>query len=291
MAVDIHTVQSQIENLENLGLTIEDKRKAEEILSDIGYYRLGFYCFPFEQNFPAKQNRNHLFRSGTTFDTVVRLYYFDFDLRHLLMKYISRIEVHLKTTIVNTMAKWHKNSDTWFVNDRIVSPGYTNSFDKVYDQVKLSPYIISHHHKHDCKYAPAHKTIEFMTLGNKIDLISAINDVNIRLEIANEFGIRSLKTFESYLLAVKRIRNRCAHAGVLFDYSTAFPILEKGPVNLSYIYDRTNLNGAVKVISYLVGQVSNNRKLDLSSELRGLIESTKDNHNLYTAISICSGLK
>ena len=46
MAVDIHTVQSQIENLENLGLTIEDKRKAEEILSDIGYYRLGFYCFP-----------------------------------------------------------------------------------------------------------------------------------------------------------------------------------------------------------------------------------------------------
>lgn len=130
-----------------------------------------------------------------------------------------------------------------------------------------------------------------MTLGNKIDLISAINDVNIRLEIANEFGIRSLKTFESYLLAVKRIRNRCAHAGVLFDYSTAFPILEKGPVDLSYIYDRTNLNGAVKVISYLVGHVSNNRKLDLSSELRGLIESTKDNNDLYTAISICSGLK
>ena len=55
MAVDIHTVQSQIENLENLGLTIEDKRKAEEILSDIGYYRLGFYCFPFEQNYPAKK--------------------------------------------------------------------------------------------------------------------------------------------------------------------------------------------------------------------------------------------
>lgn len=44
------TVQEHIEHLKELGLIITDEKKALEILSDIGFYRLGFYMFPFEKN-------------------------------------------------------------------------------------------------------------------------------------------------------------------------------------------------------------------------------------------------
>ena len=40
------TIDEQIAKLRKRGLTISDEGKAREILSDIGYYRLGFYWFP-----------------------------------------------------------------------------------------------------------------------------------------------------------------------------------------------------------------------------------------------------
>ena len=73
--------------------------------------------FPFEKKYPIKAGRDHTIREGISMDTVLRLYYFDFELRLLLLKYISRIEIHLRTTIVNYMSAKHLNKDTWFVDD------------------------------------------------------------------------------------------------------------------------------------------------------------------------------
>ena len=45
------TIEEQIALLKNRGMFIGDEEKAKEILMDIGYYRLGFYWFPFDGNF------------------------------------------------------------------------------------------------------------------------------------------------------------------------------------------------------------------------------------------------
>lgn len=287
----IKTVPEQIEYLKKLGLIITDERKALEILSDIGFYRLGFYMFPFEKKYPAKVGRDHAFKEGISLDTIIRLYYFDFELRHILLKYISRIEIHLRTSIVNYISVKHHNNDTWFVDERIVSPSYCRSFDNIYDRIRLSPFIKWHHHNHSCKYAPAWKTLEFMTLSEIIDLFSVITNVKDRLTISYSFGIRSLKTFESYLHTVRRIRNRCAHGGVLYDYVASKRLVARGSVELSNIYDRFNLKGAINVILYLLGIVSANRKEQMTQELQNLIDECKDNSQLYNAICIASGLK
>ena len=71
-------VWEQIKLLESRGMVIKDKEKAQEVLLDVGYYRLGFYWFPFETTYPNKINRTHQFREGTNFDYIVKLYYFDF---------------------------------------------------------------------------------------------------------------------------------------------------------------------------------------------------------------------
>jgi abortive infection bacteriophage resistance protein len=55
------TIEEQIALLKNRGMIIGNEDKAKEILMDIGYYRLGFYWFPFEKTYPAKIEPAHMF--------------------------------------------------------------------------------------------------------------------------------------------------------------------------------------------------------------------------------------
>ena len=41
------TIEEQIQLLKERGITIKDETKVKENLMDIGFYRLGFYFFPF----------------------------------------------------------------------------------------------------------------------------------------------------------------------------------------------------------------------------------------------------
>ena len=99
MADRATNIDEQIALLESRGMKIDDKEKAKENLLDIGYYRLGFYWFPFEKTYPRKSNRNHEFNDGIDLDYAIKLYYFDFDLRNIFLRYISRIEVNFRTTV------------------------------------------------------------------------------------------------------------------------------------------------------------------------------------------------
>ena len=49
------SIDMQIELLKERGMTFGDEKKAKENLLDIGYYRLGFYWFPFEESFPPNK--------------------------------------------------------------------------------------------------------------------------------------------------------------------------------------------------------------------------------------------
>ena len=46
------TVADQIRKMISRNVIIADTKKAEEYLLDIGYYRLGFYLYPFETTYP-----------------------------------------------------------------------------------------------------------------------------------------------------------------------------------------------------------------------------------------------
>ena len=83
------TVEQQIEKLKRGGMLMDiPEEKVKEILSDIGHFRLGFYYFPFETTYPEKKNRQHKYCEGTKFSDAVALYYFDVDLRNILLKYL-----------------------------------------------------------------------------------------------------------------------------------------------------------------------------------------------------------
>lgn len=57
-------IDEQIQMLRSHGMLFDDEEKAKEILLDVGFYRFGFYSFPFERSYPSLTNRTHLLRSG-----------------------------------------------------------------------------------------------------------------------------------------------------------------------------------------------------------------------------------
>ena len=83
--------------LQSRGLTVADTVKAESYLEYIGYYRLSAYMYPLLQ-MPKEQHR---YKPDATFSQVMMLYRFDKKLRLLIFNEIEKIEVAVRSTIVN----------------------------------------------------------------------------------------------------------------------------------------------------------------------------------------------
>lgn len=264
------SLDEQIIILRSRNLIIANEEKAKEYLSDIGYYRLGFYSFPFEQTYPqVNGNRRHELKPNTTIEDVVALYYYDFDLRAILNKYLSRIEVSIRTTLIYKLSLKYKTDQTWFVNPNVVSQSFISNFDsEVYRHLRNKPTIKRHHKKYIGKYAPAWKTMEFMTLGNLETLYdNLLMDADKKL-IATTYGEPAISTFKSYLSAVREVRNACAHGNVLYEMNLTSGI-QTGKACSSFVNgSQQNLNGALRVIDYLLRKVSENRANSLQEDLQ-----------------------
>lgn len=268
-------IPSQIKLLKDRGMVFGDEKKAAEILGDIGFYRLGFYMFPFEKTFPRLRNRNHKYKSGTTFEAVVDLYYFDFDLRQILTKALNRIEVNIKTAITNIVSLQFPNSPTWFVDSNVISAGFISSFDTaVYSAILKNPVIKRHHTKYiNDKYAPAWKTIEFMTLGNICIMYDSIKSMSVKTNIANQYGC-TVDAFSKYLNAITILRNKCAHGACLYNLSLAQGI----KINPAGIPNETRqfISGEVGLVVYLLNIISTHRADELKDAINRLFNSPRD---------------
>ena len=267
-------INEQMQRLKERGMLFDDESKAKEILLDVGFYRLGFYSFPFEQSYPSLDNRTHKLQSGTTFKAVYDLYEFDRQLRRILLNALDRIEVNVRTKITYIVSNHYKQSPTWFADKTIMEIAYVDSFkSKVYDTILGNDVIKRHHAKHiNDKFAPAWKTIEFMTLGNIGCLYSAIKDQALKRRIANEYGC-SLGVFLNYLETIRIIRNKCAHGNCIYSINFHNGIKAK-PAGI--IPDcRHNISGAISVILYLLGCISINRRNELESSIRSLLDENK----------------
>ncbi len=286
------SIDDQLALLKSRGITVHNESKAKEILGDIGYYRLGFYLFPFERTYPELNHRTHEYKEGTNFEDAVRLYYFDFELRNILIKYISRIEVNFKTSLTYEGSIAYKPDSLWFVNPLYIQPAFIVAFDKIVytNSFKKNPTIKRHHRKYpEDRYAPAWKTIELMTLGETVKLYSSLIDHNLKQTICEKFAIKYVEVFENYIEIVRILRNNCAHANVLFDFRP-FKRIKRGPADLKNQEEYMNLYGSIKVVGYLLKQVSINREFEMMREIQLILDKYNSYPEIAHILEKCSGL-
>ena len=273
MAKSATTIDQQLDLLKSRGLTVNDADKAREILLDIGYYRLGFYLFPFEKSYPELRNRTHEFIEGASFEDAVNLYYFDFDLRLLLMRYLNRIEIAFRTSLIYNLSNKYNPNPVWFVSPTVVNRPYAREFErKVYtSDFKRNPVIHRHHQNNpNDRFAPAWKTLEFMTFGAVMKLYEQLKERDDKIFVAHKFGVRQVVTFESYMHTIRQVRNACAHGLLLYDLRLPQAI-RRGPAAYNPA-ERNNIIGAIRVISYIMGTISANRANDMSKQIKSLYE-------------------
>lgn len=267
------TIDEQLDLLKTRGLAIQDEDKAREILLDIGYYRLGFYLFPFEKSYPQLRNRTHEYIDGATFEDAVKLYYFDFDLRLLLTRYLTRIEIAFRTALIYNLSNKYSPNSVWFISPSVVSRSYARDFEnKVYTaDFKRNPIIQRHHQKNpNDRFAPSWKTLEFMTFGAVMKLYEQLKERDDKILIAQKLGIRQVVTFESYMHTIREVRNACAHGHLLYDLRLPRRI-NRGPAHITP-QESGNIVGALRVIRYMMAQISTKRADDLSDSVKSLYE-------------------
>lgn len=274
MGVIATTVEKQIEIFENRGLELDlGNEKVKEILLDIGYYRLGFYWNPFQID------SNHNFEEGAKFSNVLALYYLDVDLKNILIKALNRIEINIRTKIVYHVSNNYPENSTWFASKRIMNTRFVDSLPDYYNDnfKKNNVPIKKHHQKYENDiYAPAWKTLEFLTFGTVFRIYQELKEENLKIKIANEYGIKKVKVFENFVRTIIFIRNICAHSGVLFDSNTPKEIATTPLIRFNN-NNRHSLDSSIKVILYFMGYISENRKIEMKIELENLYQQFEDN--------------
>src|SRR5574344_1175649 len=249
------SIAEQIITLKQRGMIISDEQKAINVLNDVGYYRLGFYWFPFELTYPNKTRRNHNFIAGTTFENAVLLYNIDFRLRNILSPYLYRIEVHLRTAITYQISNIYKNNPKWFSDSKYVQKNFLAYLPDCYKTVLKAEAIKNHHKNHkDDKYAPAWKTLEYLSFGDILFLLKNIKEFSVRDLINKHFGYIDEDTFLNHIGTVKVVRNLCAHGHNVYDH---------------------NIVGCLLVISNMLNTISPQLTSDLAKEINELISEDK----------------
>lgn len=277
------SINKQIEKFESRGLNLEcyTESKLKEILLDIGYYRFGYYCYPF------MDKKTDLFVENINISDIVTLYYLDADLKHLLLKYINRIEINFRTKLIYYTSMKYKNDPIWFVNEDVMESQFIEDFDKIYnDKFKKDNLTIKKHHskyKTDT-YAPVWKTFEYLTLGAIITVFSNIKDDDIKVRISNCYQIKDLNKFLRLIHTVRQMRNICAHGGVLFDYSLPQSINSIPQITFNK-GDRNSVDASIKVISFFTKCISQNRHNDIEDQVESLFKSYESDDLIKSIIT------
>lgn len=208
-------VPGLVDLLRTRGLTINDEIKAGNYLTNIGYFRLSAYFYPLLE----QPKTTHKYKSGSTFEQVLNLYRFDRKLRLLVFNEIEKIEVAIRSIMVN-MSCQHFNDIFWITESQhFYNQNYFSSSTGVIDSelLKSKEDFIEHFKKtYSDLYPPAWMIAEILPLGNICRIYKNIYDSNLKKKIAKPFGLQPI-AFESWIMTIAGLRNICCHHSRLWN--------------------------------------------------------------------------
>lgn len=206
---DYKTPRELVNLLENRGLIIDDKQKAQLYVENIGYYRLSAYMHPLLKNPKAL----HQYKSGASFSKVMMLYRFDKELRLLLFNEIEKIEVALREAVMN-MTVERTGDIYWLVNSSYFRDQtiFSNSLAMLSREYNRSTEDFIEHFKSTYvePFPPAWILGELIPMGNVNMYYRNLKDKGLKKQIAKRFGLHA-PVFESWFTVLTLTRNACCH--------------------------------------------------------------------------------
>lgn len=207
------TFSDQASQLLQRGLIAPDKQAVIEKLQAVSYYRLSAYWYPFQQP-------DGSLKPGTTLETIWRRYTFDRQLRLLVLDAIERVEIAVRTQIVNRNSLQY---GPFGYLDRAKLPGlsvdaHRNLLQRVREEADRSREDFVRHFF--AKYTsetdlPLWMACELMTFGNLFTLFRGI-ETTTKQSVAADYGVADV-VLSSWLATLNQVRNLCAHHARLWN--------------------------------------------------------------------------
>ena len=209
------TFADQVQLLKKRGLTIPNEDKAERVLTYISYNRLSNYWYPMLKT----PKEDELFKDGSSFETIFKLYQFDSELRSITFQAIEQIEISIRTQIIYHFSH-NQDSGFWYVDHEPFSnyPNYVQFLSKITKNVgdTKQEFILKYHRKYEQYLPPAWKSFELLTFTNLLSILKNIKDNKQLIPIAKSIGIHH-SLLISWLESFVYVRNICAHHGRLWN--------------------------------------------------------------------------
>ena len=258
--------------LQSRGLTVTDPAKAGRYLEFIGYYRLSAYMYPLLQ-IPKEQHR---YKPNTTFSQVIMLYRFDKKLRLLIFNEIEKIEVAVRSAIVNIGSDMMSNPFWMTDSSNFIDAGkFRHTMDLIDAELHRSreDFIVHFKQTYSDAYPPAWILAEVLPFGVITNIFSNIKTARIKKSIAHRFGLQ-VAPFESWLTIVTLTRNYCCHhARVWNKQNTIRPMLPNRIAGnwITLPTDTLRIYFDLCIIKYFLNIISPNN--DMKAKLSALLSA------------------
>ena len=225
------TLNQQIELLKKRGLLFKNENKASHYLSNISYYRLRAYTYPFQDN----QNPDHPFNTVISFEDIIELYVFDRKLRLLLFDALEKVEISFRTNIIYQYAisegsHWHLKPELY--RDTIRFVNHIDSLQKEIDRSNET-FIDHYNNKYTHPSAPpCWMGLEVSSMGLLSKIFQNLKKGKEKETITSYFGLKDISILENWMHCFSNLRNICAHHGRVWNRRLTFIKLPTHPAYL-----------------------------------------------------------
>ena len=251
-----------VQLLQTRGLIINNLNRAENYIRHIGYYRLSAYMYPHLE----KPKEKHVYKNNKTFQNVLDLYKFDKKLRLLIFNEIEKIEIAVRSAIVNHACEIF--NDTYWITDSkyFMSPSKFQKtlslIDKELEHSK-EDFILHFKAKYSNQYPPAWMLAEILPLGTFMNVYYNLRDISVQKKISKEFGLQ-VKPFESWMSIITLTRNACCHHSRVWNKQNTMVAMEPNHITKPWIKlptDRLRIYFNLCIIKWFLGDISPNNTL------------------------------
>lgn len=210
------SIADQIAMLEARGLHIPDKEKAASYLSNISYYRLRAYTYPFQD----KDDPGHPFKVKISFDDIIQLYVFDRQFRLLVLDAIEKIEISMRTQVIyqwaiNHGSHWHLDANLFRYPDQ-----FAKDNTRLQQEVDRSVETFIEHYKNkytDPADPPSWMSLEVSSFGLLSLIFRNLKMGDEKKAVTRYYGLKDFKVLENWMHSFSNIRNICAHHSRLWN--------------------------------------------------------------------------
>lgn len=249
------TFLEQADQLRTRGMVFEDAQKVAGWLERLNYYRLGAYWLPYESD-----HFTHRFCEGTRFDDVLRAYFFDRELRLLLLDAQERIEVAVRTRWAYELA--HRHGTHAHLNHQLFEENHwVENLAALNREVSRSgETFIKHLRTTYIEPVPCVWAVcEVMSFGQLSRWYDSLKPRATRNAIASPFGLDD-DLLASWLQHLSHVRNFCAHHARVWNREfTMVPKLARTkPARLagSFVSGSRDLYNTLVIILYLMDVIA-----------------------------------